>query len=79
MAKNIKRRKIPIKIKTNEAKKEINDKNKNILNKKKIDKIVGDFKIEMNALEQKRDKIVSKFLEVLKLKHIEEIKKSLKY
>ena len=71
MAKNIKRRKITIKIKTNEAKKEINDKNKNILNKKKIDKIVGDFKIEMNALEQKRDKIVSKFLEVLKLKHIE--------
>ena len=53
--------------------------NKNNLKKKEIDKIFNDFRSKLSILKQKRDAVVSDFLEVLKEKHIEELKKDLKF
>ncbi|MCX6720045.1 MAG: hypothetical protein NTV36_02965 [Candidatus Staskawiczbacteria bacterium] len=47
--------------------------------KVEIDNIFDDFALKMNKLKQERDKVVSDFLDTLKEKHIEEIKKTLNY
>lgn len=62
------------------AKKIVKSTGKSNLEKKaEIDKIFDDFTSKMNKLKQERDKVVSDFLDTLKEKHIEEIKKTLNY
>lgn len=80
--KNIKKPKGRVKIKAKKIgkgiKKSENNKS-NIKKKDEIDKILGDFRSRLFTLKQKRDVVVSDFLEVLKQKHIEELKNKLKY
>jgi len=53
---------------------------KNNLEKKaEIDKIFDVFTLKMNKIKQERDVVINDFLDTLKKKHIEEIKKSLNY
>jgi hypothetical protein len=50
----------------------------NAQKKKAIDEILAKYSAKMAALKQKRNKVVSDFLETLKKKKIEEIRNSLK-
>lgn len=50
----------------------------NAQKKKQIDDALTKYNARMAALKQKRDKIVSDFLEVLKEKKLEELRNSLK-
>ncbi|MEI8123956.1 MAG: hypothetical protein WCG60_02180 [bacterium] len=50
----------------------------NLQKKKQIDDILAKYTAKMAVVKQKRDKIVSDFLEVLKEKRLEELRNSLK-
>ena len=52
--------------------------NNNSQKKKAIDTILANYNASMNTLKQKRDKIISDFLEVLKEKKLDELRNSLK-
>ena len=52
--------------------------NDNSQKKKAIDSILTNYNARIIALKQKRDKIISDFLEVLKEKKLEELRNSLK-
>ena len=65
------------KIKKTVVKKEV--KKDNLTKKAEIDKIFDDFVLQINKLKQERDAVVFAFLDKLKEKQIEEIKRSLKY
>lgn len=51
--------------------------NKNLQKKKEIEKIVAEFATKFSALKKKRDDIVANFLDVLKEKKLDELRKSL--
>ncbi|MGD0576927.1 MAG: hypothetical protein ABSA74_02545 [Candidatus Staskawiczbacteria bacterium] len=76
--KSIKKRKIPKK-KINEIGQKVKDGKENIRKKSEIDKILADFKGKMLVLEKKRDVVILEFLEILKQKQIEELKKNLNF
>lgn len=50
----------------------------NNLQKKQVDDILAKYGAKMVVVKQKRDKIISDFLEVLKEKKLEELRNSLK-
>lgn len=50
----------------------------NLQKKKQIDDILAKYTAKMTAVKQKRDKIISDFLEILKEKKLEELRNSLK-
>lgn len=52
--------------------------NKNIQKKKEIEGILAKYMVKMSVLEQKRDSIISSFLEALKKKRLDEIRQLLK-
>ncbi len=52
--------------------------NDNIQKKKQIDDVLVKYSARMAVVKQKRDKIISDFLEVLKEKKLEELRNSLK-
>jgi len=52
--------------------------NKNLQKKKEIEKIVAEFAAKFSVLKKKRDDIVADFLDALKEKKINELRKSLK-
>lgn len=51
--------------------------NKNLQKKKEIEKIVAEFAIKFSVLKKKRDDVVANFLEALKEKKLDELRKSL--
>ncbi len=52
--------------------------NDNFQKKKQIDSVLAKYSTRMVSVKQKRDKIISDFLEVLKEKKLEELRNSLK-
>lgn len=52
--------------------------NNNIQKKKEIEKVSTEFMAKLSSLKKKRDGIVANFLEILKEKKLDEIRKSLK-
>lgn len=52
--------------------------NNNLQKKKQIDDALAKYTAKMAVMKQKRDKIISDFLEVLKEKKLEELRNSLK-
>lgn len=52
--------------------------NDNLQKKKQIDDVLAKYSARIVVVKQKRDKIVSDFLEVLKEKKLEELRNSLK-
>lgn len=52
--------------------------NKNLQKKKEIEKIVKEFAAKFSVLKKKRDDIVADFLDALKEKKRDELKKSIK-
>jgi len=52
--------------------------NDNLQKKKVIDDVLVKYNARMFVLKQKRDKIISDFLEILKEKKLEELRNSLK-
>ncbi len=52
--------------------------NDNLQKKKQIDDVLAKYSARIAVVKQKRDKIVSDFLEVLKEKKLEELRNSLK-
>lgn len=52
--------------------------NNNLQKKNQIDDILAKYSARMAVVKQKRDKIISDFLEVLKQKKLEELRNSLK-
>jgi hypothetical protein len=50
----------------------------NLQKKKVVDRALANFNLKILGLQQKRDKIVLDFLEVLKEKKLEELRNSLK-
>ena len=52
--------------------------NKNLQKKSEIEKIVAEFAIKFSKLKKRRDDIVASFLDALKEKKLDELRKSLK-
>lgn len=52
--------------------------NDNLRKKKQVDDILAKYNARMAVVKQRRDKIISDFLEVLKEKKLEELRNSLK-
>jgi len=52
--------------------------NDNLQKKKQIDEVLIKYSTKITVVKQKRDKIISDFLEVLKEKKLEELRNSLK-
>jgi len=52
--------------------------NNNLQKKKQVDDVLAKYSARIAVVKQKRDKIVSDFLEVLKEKKLEELRNSLK-
>jgi len=52
--------------------------NNNLQKKKQIDDVLAKYTAKMAVVKQKRDKIISDFLGVLKEKKLEELRNSLK-
>ena len=52
--------------------------NKNVQKKKQIEKIVAEFATKLYSIKKKRDDIVAHFLDALKEKRLDELRKSLK-
>lgn len=51
----------------------------NLARKYDIDKIFNDFELEINKIKQNRDVVVSDFINSLKEKYIEYLKKNINY
>ena len=51
--------------------------NKNLQRKKEIEKIVAEFATKFSVLKKKRDDVVTNFLEALKEKKLDELRKAL--
>lgn len=51
--------------------------NKNLQKKKEIEKIVVEFAVKFSVLKKKRDDVVANFLEALKEKKLDELRKLL--
>jgi len=51
----------------------------NLRKKQEIDKILDDFLGKLSKIKKERDVVISDFLEILKQKHIEELKNNLKF
>lgn len=52
--------------------------NNNLQKKKEIEKIVAEFATKFSVLKKRRDDIVANFLDALKEKKLDELRKSLK-